>query len=79
MALSINKPSKYMQMSRAEILQTDLNTFPLLRVIGELDKNLHVSIFPFMTIFITLTTFSLYVALTLLGENRCWSLMTLRV
>ena len=67
-------------MTRAQILQTDLNTFPLLRVIGELKtKYLHVSIFPFMTIFITLTTFSLYVALTLLGENRCWSLMTLRV
>ena len=36
-ALSINKPSKYMQMSRAEILQTDLNTFPS-RVMRELDK-----------------------------------------
>ena len=39
-AILIYKPSKYMymQMTRAQILQTDLNTFPLLRVIGELDK-----------------------------------------
>ena len=59
-----------MKMSGAQILQTDLNTFPL-RVVRELDKYLHVSIFPFMAISMTFITFSLYVVfnLILLGEN----------
>ena len=53
-----------------QILQTDLHTFPLR--ISEENLIKHQGIFSFMIIFYILTTLSLDIVWTLLGENCFW-------